>query len=158
VRISLSSIAQADEKASSTFTSVSNLINRPYRLLRYSTFDKMLIWSVPSTPGYRQSSTLLNLSFSLVSSLMKISPAVAEGSVSVYALVKFPVNKWICFCVSPCNSISNGVLTPSSSDGERASASCRHSPPSLDLRSFDSSSGLSKQVSRLQCVRRVLSC
>jgi hypothetical protein len=107
VRISLSSIAQADEKASSTFTSVSNLINRPYRLLRYSTFDKMLIWSVPSTPGYRQSSTLLNLSFSLVSSLMKISPAVAEGSVSVYALVKFPVNKWICFCVRPYERICN---------------------------------------------------
>lgn len=66
----------------------------------------MRIWSGHNIPGCRPSSTSPNWSFSPVSyDPPGMNHLQADPTVSVYALVKLPVNRWICFCVSPRSDV-----------------------------------------------------
>lgn len=138
-------------------TSANNSTSRRCLSRLCSACEKMHTSLVPSTRGFPLSSTLPNWSSNHVS-----APAYKVGRgrfetgthhlVSVYALVKFPVNRWICFCVS-CAILDYDIETDvsSSSDGAPVSASCLPSPLSLVLRSSDSSLALSKHRSVPPC-------
>jgi hypothetical protein len=138
-------------------TSANNSTSRRCLSRQYSACEKMHTLLGRSTPGFLPSSTSPSWSSSHVSappytlSRSRLCRST-DHLVSVYALVKFPVNRWICFCVS-CAILDYNIETDVSSslDGVPVFASCLPSPPSLVLRSSGSSLVLSKHRSVLPC-------
>jgi hypothetical protein len=138
-------------------TSANNLTSRRCLSRQSSACEKMHTLLGRSTPGFLPSSTSPSWSSSHVSAPpYRLSRGRLYGStdhlVSVYALVKFPVNRWICFCVSRVMhdfNIKTDIF--SSSDGAPVSVLCPPSPPSLVLRSSDSFSAHLRPQSVLPC-------